>query len=44
MKAFFKKLSFKRYDPVVESLYAAAVSEGERELYYVDWALLDARL
>lgn len=41
MKAFLKKLGFKRYDPIAEALYGVAVAEGRRALYYDDWAVPD---
>ncbi len=41
MKALLKKLGFKRRDPVAMALYASAVAEARRELYYVDWTVPD---
>jgi len=37
MKALLRFLGFNNFDPAAEPLYRAAVLEGRRELYYVDW-------
>ena len=37
MKALLRVFGLARFDPAAEALYQAAVKEGRRELYYVDW-------
>jgi cytochrome b pre-mRNA-processing protein 3 len=37
MKALLRVLGLAHFDPAAEALYRAAVKEGRRELYYIDW-------
>jgi len=37
MKALLRKLGLASFDPAAQALYRAAVIEGRRELYYIDW-------
>jgi len=41
MKALLKKLGFKRYDPVAQALYQAAVTAARNEKYYTLWGVPD---
>lgn len=37
MKALLRKFGLAGFDPASDALYRAAVVEGRRELYYIDW-------